>query len=322
MKNILHFLTWKFSLRAIGIVLFVYLLSRVDWNELVMVLREGNMGYFFVSLLFILPVLALRTQKWRELVRMVQEKPPFFALFRAYVKSFSLGQITPGKLGEFYRTQYLSDELSIPRSTSLWTVTLDKVSDFLGDVIFILFAIFALVFIFGTSVVFVGVSLFAGIGVLLLIVLIKGEYVKTLFHGMTRNFLPKRFRLKADEFGQSFFGERRKLSAAFIGKLFFYDIVTFQLQVFAFFFLALSLGLAIPFWYLYVYLPLLAIALGLPISIFGIGVREGGTIFLLSLVSINLEGALAFSLLAFLWSIFSALPGFVFLYMPLSKKQT
>lgn len=146
--------------------------------------------------------------------------------------------------------------------------------------------------------------------------------MKTLFHGMTKKFLPKRFRLKVYEFGQNFFGEERKLSAAFIGKLFFYDVVTFQLQVFAFFFLVLSLGLAIPFWYLYVYLPLLAIVLGLPISVFGVGLREGSTVFLLSLVSINLESALAFSLLAFLWSIVTALPGFVFLYMPSSKNPS
>ena len=63
--------------------------------------------------------------------------------------------------------------------------------------------------------------------------------------------------------------------------------------------LAHALGLAVPVWYLLLFVPLVHILSALPLSLGGVGVREGGYVVFLALIGIGRDEALAFGLL---WS--------------------
>ena len=63
--------------------------------------------------------------------------------------------------------------------------------------------------------------------------------------------------------------------------------------------LAHALGLAVPVWYLLLFIPLVHILSALPLSLGGVGVREGGYVVFLALIGIGKDEALAFGLL---WS--------------------
>ena len=63
--------------------------------------------------------------------------------------------------------------------------------------------------------------------------------------------------------------------------------------------LAHALGLAVPVWYLLLFIPLVHILSALPLSLGGVGVREGGYVVFLALIGIGRDEALAFGLL---WS--------------------
>jgi uncharacterized membrane protein YbhN (UPF0104 family) len=61
--------------------------------------------------------------------------------------------------------------------------------------------------------------------------------------------------------------------------------------------LARALDLEVPFWYLMLFIPLVHMLSALPLSLGGIGIREGGYVFFLALIGIGKDAAIAFGLL-------------------------
>jgi hypothetical protein len=77
---------------------------------------------------------------------------------------------------------------------------------------------------------------------------------------------------------------------------------------------ARALGLAIPLPYFFLLVPLLAVAVSLPISLNGIGVREGAGIVLFGLVGVGRAGAFGLQFTTYLVAVaVSLLGGIVFL---------
>jgi uncharacterized membrane protein YbhN (UPF0104 family) len=60
--------------------------------------------------------------------------------------------------------------------------------------------------------------------------------------------------------------------------------------------IARALGLEVPLSYFFIFVPLVNLASSLPVSLNGIGVREGGTVFFLTHVGVAEEAAIAFAL--------------------------
>jgi hypothetical protein len=61
-----------------------------------------------------------------------------------------------------------------------------------------------------------------------------------------------------------------------------------------------ALNLAIPFSFCLILYPLVGVFAAIPISLNGIGLREGGYVFLLGLIGITAENGVAFGLLLFI----------------------
>jgi len=61
--------------------------------------------------------------------------------------------------------------------------------------------------------------------------------------------------------------------------------------------LARALDLGVPFWYLMLFIPLVHMLSALPLSLGGVGVREGGYVLFLALIGIGKDTAIAFGLL-------------------------
>jgi hypothetical protein len=75
------------------------------------------------------------------------------------------------------------------------------------------------------------------------------------------------------------------------------------------FYLAKAVGLEIPWSYGFILYPLVGIFSALPISFNGIGLREGGYLFLLTQIGVSSEKAIAVGLLWFLVIVLDSLIG-------------
>ena len=72
---------------------------------------------------------------------------------------------------------------------------------------------------------------------------------------------------------------------------------------------ARALGLEVPFSYCLIFHPAVSVLAAIPISVAGLGVREGGYVFFLELVGVEDATALTFGLLWFAITVVGALPG-------------
>ena len=310
----------KKYLRIVGIILFFYILSQVNWSEFILIFKRINIFYFIIGVIFIFPVILTRTLKWKELINSLNITIPLKALIPPFVKGLFWGIVTPGKLGEFFRAKYLTDKISdISLGKALFTVVFDKLIDFLSTAFISILAIIALIFLFEVKNFFITSIFLAFFISLILFFFIKKDLSKRLLNEIFKIFIPKSLEEKTNVFIDEFFEGTKNLNKTLIFKLFYYDIVTFLLTTISQFFIGFSLSLKLPFWYLFLTIPLVSLITILPISILGIGTREVSYIFLLSLLGINLNEAVAFSFLVMLWSLISGLPGLFFLYFQKEK---
>jgi uncharacterized membrane protein YbhN (UPF0104 family) len=77
--------------------------------------------------------------------------------------------------------------------------------------------------------------------------------------------------------------------------------------------LARTLGLDVPFSYCLILHPAVSVLAAIPVSVAGLGIREGGYVFFLDLVGVSTADAFSFGLLWFAIAVAGALPGAVLL---------
>ncbi|MFQ6084432.1 MAG: lysylphosphatidylglycerol synthase transmembrane domain-containing protein [Candidatus Aminicenantia bacterium] len=293
--------------RIIGIFIFIYILSRLEWQEMLILLGKVKILYFWVSIFLIIPIVFLRTLKWRLLINSLEITVPFRPLTEMMMKGLFLGFFTPGKVGEFYRAKYLSKLSNTTLATTLFTVIFDRVIDFLifGVIALIGGIIFA--GLFKTPLVLIVFSFL--LVILIFSLLIKKEYLQKILRFLIRYFLPKTVRNKTNSFVENFFNQIKKMNKMLMMKLFFVESLYYLTLVIIHYFLSLSLRLYIPFWYLFIIIALVTLLVILPFSFSGLGTREAGYIFFLSFLGISPTQAVSFSLLIFVWNILLTIPG-------------
>ena len=308
-------------MRLIGLVLFVYVLSKVHWSEFFRILREINPGYFFLGILLTIPALCLRALRWRELVLAVESRISPREAILIFAKALFWGVVTPGKIGELSRAKYLSQKNRLVLDKALFTVIFDKLTEFFFIAFLCFLALWALFYLFEVDLLWLGIIL-----ILLMsgtvYFLIKKERSLKLLRIFFRIFVFNSLRERAEAFFNGFFEQTRRVSRALMVKLFFYETAVYLLMFLVFFFMARSLGINAPVWYLALMIPPIIIIAALPISVLGLGTREAAFIFFFSLIDLNLNQAVAFSFLIMVWSLASALPGLILIYGYSSSSKT
>jgi uncharacterized protein (TIRG00374 family) len=89
------------------------------------------------------------------------------------------------------------------------------------------------------------------------------------------------------------------------------SVISFLFIVFQYFLLAMALGIPISYFSVLIFTSLLSLSNMLPISLMGIGTRDTILIIIFSLLALDRESAIAFSLVILISCIINAINGFV-----------
>lgn len=295
--------------RLLGIILFVYILWKIDLSALVAVFREMHWQYYAAGLLFLAIWFLMRTFKWKILVNSLGIKISDHRLFAIMARGVFWGVVTPGKLGEFWRAKYLSQASGAPRGKAMYTAFMDRLIDML---------ISALVAIFGLAVIYFHFNLkmqwqfyILGIAILLVIILVilKKIGIQKTARLFVKFFIPKRWHDTTNNFLAEFDGGMTSLNLKIFLTLLAFGLLYYLSAALVYYFTALALGLSVPFWYMFFTIAIVWLILTLPISFFGLGAREAGFIYFFSLIGIPAHSAVAFSFLALFSNLLMALPG-------------
>lgn len=302
-------------LKIIGIILFVYILLKVDFNQLLLAFQRINPAYYSIGVLFLAIGSWTRVLRWKSLVNAIGETPSIKDLTQISLKGIFWGLVTPGKLGEFLRAQYLTRITKTSLGKAFYTAFVDRIADILIIVAVGFLAILTVYLKFGGTANFqflVLVSLFL-IFASLIYFLMRKIGVKKLSKALIRFLIPPAFRDRTDHFVEEFYSGFRSLNLKLFLKIFFWGFLYYLFAgVLTNYFITLALGITLPFWYIFLITALTWLAVALPITFLGLGTREAVFIYFFSFFGVPASVSLAVSLLALFSNILIlAIPGAV-----------
>jgi uncharacterized membrane protein YbhN (UPF0104 family) len=294
---------------AVSVALLVYLFSKAGGMAVI-----GNavmLSPFHLAAASILYILAsfLSTLRWKMFIPVRLGTRGLFSMYMIgtffnvclpstiggdAVKAYCLSRALKGNLGNDGDAQFESKHNIV----SVASVFMDR---YVGLAALLLIGL--AVFPFGyhtlekTQVLWIMPALFAGF--------IAGSFILFKFRLGTR----LKIMLTVHDYFELYFGKR-----AVLVKGFMYSIVIQMVAIFSVYVLASGLGLNISFLSLVIFLPIVFIITLIPVSISGIGLREGAFVVLFGTIGIAPDKAMTLSLIWFvsvvigsLWGLFEYL---------------
>ena len=308
---------WKKYLSILGIILFVYILFKLDFFTIVTEIRNAHLSFLLIAALCLIVMLIVQTFKWYLIARMQGITVPFRDAFEINIISNFYGFVTPSKAGGIIRAEYLK-YYTVDKNIGqgLFNFTIDKILDFIA----IIFMTIVFSFIF-KDVLAIPVVLFSSILVFFILATLfflskeRSKFVLLFFY---RRLIPSKFRDTAKVTFDSFYENVPKKRYFFL--FFFLTLCAWTLIYGIFYYIGLSLDIPLPFYYYLAILPIGTIVGMLPISISGLGTREATLISLFALFNVPAAKVFSMSLInIFLVGILPALCG---IYYILKRKNT
>lgn len=286
-------------LPLIGIAIFIYILFATGPNKIIGSLKNINLVYFFLALIIIPPLVAVKAFKWQIIIKAYDIDYPLINSMKAWIVGFAIGVITPGRVGDLSRSLYLKEEEEITLGRSLTTVVVDRLLDvsllilwaIIGISIFIsIYALgetFLFVFIAASSVLVLGILIFS-----------KEDLLRKILKPFYMALIPEKHKSGLSTHFNEFYNgfrtiikKKKVLTNAILVTVFIWFASIVQ-----YYFLTLALNLMVPFWFLLIIVPPTLLVEILPISFSGLGTRDATLIFFLYFIEITTESAVSLSI--------------------------
>ena len=288
--------------------LLLYFLSRIEIGRFWQTLLSADYRYVVLALVVYLGSQLVSVVRWWVLARPLAITTRFSRLIFYYLIGMFFNLFAPGTVGgDFTRVYYLArDDLA---SNHAGNATLHSTLSVLMDR-----AVGMVVLVWLAAL---GLISFPGYGV--------PETIRKLTFAMALVFLiggalmPVWRRILPDD-GHSWVVKLRvalrcyRLHVGAVGGALLLSLIVHLIQAWMHVVLGWALHLSIPFSFCIILYPLVGTFASIPVTLNGLGLREGGYLFLLPLVGINSEQGIAFGLLLFvIVALDSLLGGIVFL---------
>ena len=290
---------WKGLLKFLGPIFFIYILTRVvDPKTIVNILAEIQPGFAIFSI-FLFPLLIFTlTVRWWLTCRWLEMEVSFKELFQIYYISWFLGLIPFIGISQVAKFAYLKENKKATGPVAA-SITLDKVFDALGQV---LFGLFAFIY-FPRSYLqdkFIGLILV----IVLLVVIVTLLFWNKLWILSTnslKKFTSKKLQRLGENLEINLSQSWSQFSWKFYALIFGTSIAIGIFRSLALFLLALSLNIDVAFGFIVACRALIGIVNLVPVTVNGLGTRDAILLFIFPLINASNEAAVALSFLTFLW---------------------
>jgi len=280
---------------SLGIL--VYLFSQVSLVSLWKSFYEAERSYIFLALILYIIGQMLSTYKWELLVTILGFKRAFRRLLAYYFIGMFFNLFLLGSIGGDVGRAYLLAGRNESRMRAGYSILTER---FTGGLALITIVTIALVCFLGKEVIpyWLKLGLIGGSAAVWAFVLNFPLIIK-LFPWVTR-WAQK---INLGDF-TIYWSHPKEMILVIVISFIFQG-----LNVLVFTLIGMSLDLGIPIGYYFIVIPLVDLISILPISVHGMGVREGSYVYLLHLVGVETSKGLAFGLLGLLVVVASSLLG-------------
>jgi len=290
-------MNWKKYLPFIGILIFIYILLKLDISQIIKEISNAKLIFLLIALFFVFLYFITETLKWFIIARIQKINIPFIQAFKINLMGTLYSFITPSKIGGSIRAEYLRKYNNQKIGKGLSNYVLDKVLD-LCSLVF-LAIIFSFVFKKLIPINFFYISILTLIILAGCLIYFRDEKrsKKILKIIIYKKLIPKKIKSKAKESFYYFYKDMPKKRYFIL--FFFINLINWFVLYTISFFIAISLEIYLPFFYFLAILPIATLAGQIPITISGLGTREAVLISLFGLFGISATKVFSMSMIGF-----------------------
>ncbi len=301
----------KFLIKlTVSILLFSYIiLYKVDLTEFFSIIKKTNLFYLFLAFLLFFVGIYLSVLRWNIMFGFDDETSPGIkTLFSSYMVANFFNLFLPTRFGgDIVR---ISDTRESTGSTvkSTGIVIAERLN---GILVLFLFALFSsvLYLIEGVRNQFLLFVLGVSCLGILSIAFSFSEFPLVIVSKI--GFLPEKLKLRVVDFTKTI--NRYKKDKKLFFRITFYSFLLQLNVIIHYYFIGKALDLRLSFLSYFTFIPMLLVVLSIPISVNGLGLREGSLILMFKSFSIQPEFAFSFAMLdLFLMVILGLTGGVVF----------
>ncbi len=283
----------------IGILLFIFILTRIDISSLLAIFASINPALLLLALAVNGVAVVMKSYKWKVIVSTVNDRFSLSDSIRAFLVGFSFSVLTPAKLGDFIRAFYVRNE-TCSTGIALSTVVTDRLIDIVMLVAISSTGIFLFSYLYHIEILSIMLLLLLAAAIACVIAVIANKsLLSRILRPFFNLFVPATMKQKVSEYYHEFYDglfafyrHRAAFSLALVIALLSW-IPPFVYG----YLLAASISIPVGLSYFVIIIPIISLLDLLPISISGIGTRDAALIFLFGLQGVSAESAVAFSLL-------------------------
>ncbi len=309
---------------VIGILLFalIFRLWKISLSDTLAMLRAADWRLLLLAFLAFIVMVYLKGVRWSYLLRMQGLSYPVWDSFLIYMATLYLGNLTPGRAGDFAKVFYLKQDLKLSTGRGITSVLVDRVFDLylllvLGGLGILMNPMptdpASLKMILAVKVFFV---ILVAVTLLAFNKKIGGIILKAAF----QRLMKQEHRDKMGEMFEDF----HEGMEAFYKPVLLVPILLSLLSYVSFFWgcYAIAQAIHLPVNILYLSFCISVVNIVSLLTFLGMGTREAALIFLFGLISISKDQAMAYSLLLLLVGVilFSLFGLFCFLVKPIELK--
>lgn len=296
---------------TISFGLLGFLIAKIDSNRFATLLQNASLFALIIAFALLLADRFLQTYKWQVLIAYQGMKVAFWHLVKIMFVSNFFGLFIPSNLSiDFIRAYRLSRTTS-QKLNSVSSVIIDRFLSLASLLLLAQVGALAVIFyyhqaVMGVSILILGMLFLAFLYVIRNAILKENHWVKRIVRKSTK--------------AQSYMARLATVADCYqhnpnvLTNVFWLSMGSQIVRIVFTYLIAFSLGYAVSITFFFILVPVVLILAMLPISIGGLGVREGAFVVLLGNIGVTYTEAMTLSLLTYFVAILVTLPGaFIFI---------
>lgn len=278
----------------LAIVFFTPVVLSVDWLKTWSYLKTTNTALCFAALGFFLVMIYIKGIRWSYLIKMQGHHYSVWNCFLVYMSTLAMGNVTPGRAGDFAKILYLNKDLKFSTGTSMANTLVDRVFDLYLLLILGCVGILAYPMPIDPNL---KKAVWAFFVILILVTLLafNKKIGETLLKAIFQRMMKQEHKEKVDKL----FNDFHKGMECFYKPAILYPAFLSLMAYISFFYgchlIAVAMGLEVNI--LYLSFTVAVVNIVSLVSFLGVGTRDGAFIILFKLVGIETYQAEAFSML-------------------------
>ncbi len=286
--------------------LFLFLFTRMPVGDVSATLRAAHWHVLGAAFLVLFASNVLGAWQWRHLLEAVGIRIPFPKVLAYYHVGLFFNNFLPANIGGDIARVMDASRYGETRAAAVSTVVLDRIIGTVALAGVAVITTWPAIDRFHLGVLYLALLGFLGLSVLMLWGVLHPRVLPAIERALSRIGL-RFLKPHLDELATRFaaYRERGRLFAGLLSVATVVQLMRICVHVLV----ARSLGIGLPMQYFFLFVPLLAVIVSLPISLNGIGVREGAGMLLFGLVGVDRSHAFSLQFTTYLVAVAVSLLG-------------